>query len=282
MEAQWLPNNIKKGFLRDVTKQYGADATVHVDQGARRPRLGRERGQGSRASTPTHQAKGEFGLDIVPAKVALEKLKAAPDGTVMVVVRADRPNLVTRISHVGFLVHKKKGVFLRHASRTFGKVVDEDLEAYLGRNLGYAKWTVDGFALFEVTRVPLPTRVASGLGGGLARKRLFLGGLRVGVGVFGDLVELFPHRGLGLREAVGLHEHLPVALADGAEGVRRGAPTGANEGVELHVDQHGGEAIGAQGVVNGRDHGKGLRGGLFTHDVETTRVGAGLLKRSPK
>jgi hypothetical protein len=153
MEAQWLPNNIKKGFLRDVTKQYGGDATVHVTKVLDDRAWGAKEGKGLGLDAD-HQAKGEFGLDLVPAKVALEKLKAAPDGTVFVVVRADRPTLVTRISHVGFLMHKKNGVFLRHASRTFGKVVDEDVSAYLKRNLGYAKWTVTGFALFEVTAPP--------------------------------------------------------------------------------------------------------------------------------
>jgi hypothetical protein len=71
-------------------------------------------------------------------------------------VRADRPHLVTRITHVGFLVHKKNKLFMRHASKTFGAVVDEDLSSYLGRNLGYAKWTVEGFSLYEVTSQGTP------------------------------------------------------------------------------------------------------------------------------
>jgi hypothetical protein len=150
MEAQWLPNNLKKGFLRDVTKQYAGDTTVHVTKVITEKTWAAKEGKGLGLDAE-HQAKGEFGLDILPAKAALEKLKKAPDGTVIVVVRADKPSLVTRISHVGFLVHKKEGVFMRHASKTFGKVVDEDLTAYLGRNLGYAKWTVEGFALLEVT-----------------------------------------------------------------------------------------------------------------------------------
>jgi hypothetical protein len=149
MEAQWLPHNVEKGFLRDVTKQYGGDATVHVVKRIDERAWSAKEGV-SLGLDHEHQAKGEFGLDIVPASVALEKLKGAPDGTVVVVVRSDRPHLVTRISHVGFLLHKKKGLFMRHASRTFGRVVDEDVTSYLGRNLGYAKWTVEGFALFEV------------------------------------------------------------------------------------------------------------------------------------
>ncbi len=153
MEAQWLPNNIKKGFLRDVTKQYGGDAVVHVTK-VLDDRAWKSKEAKSLDLDAAHQAHGKFGIDIVPVKAALEKLNAAPDGTVVVVVRADKPALVTRISHVGFLMHTPKGPFMRHASKTFGKVVDEDLSAYLGRNLAYAKWTVEGFALFEVMAPP--------------------------------------------------------------------------------------------------------------------------------
>lgn len=151
MEAQWLPNNITKGILRDVTKQYGGADTVHVTKVLGDDQWNAKEGKGL-GLDKEHQARGEFALDLIPARLALEKLKAAPDGTVVVVVRADRPRLVTRISHVGFLVHKKKGPFMRHASRTFGKVVDEDLSSYLGRNLSYAKWTVEGFSLYEVVQ----------------------------------------------------------------------------------------------------------------------------------
>jgi hypothetical protein len=149
MEAQWLPHNVEKGFLRDVTKQYGGEAVVHVVKALGDEQWAAKEGK-ALGLDREHQARGEFGLDVIPARVALEKLKAAPDGTVVVVVRADRARLVTRIGHVGFLLHKKKGVFMRHASRTFGHVVDENLASYLSRNLGYAKWTVEGFSLFEV------------------------------------------------------------------------------------------------------------------------------------
>jgi hypothetical protein len=149
MEAQWLPNNVKKGILRDVTKQYGGADVVRVKKVLGDDQWDAKEGKGLKLDRE-HQARGEFELDVIPARLALEKLKAAPDGTVVVVVRADRPRLVTRISHVGFLLHKKKGLFMRHASRTFGRVVDEELSSYLGRNLGYAKWTVEGFSLYEV------------------------------------------------------------------------------------------------------------------------------------
>jgi hypothetical protein len=155
MEAQWLPSNLKKGFLKDVTRELGGDATVRVgkklDAVAWASKSGAALGLSSKA-----QKRGEFSWELIPAALALEKLQQAPSGTVVVVVRADRPKLVTRISHVGFLIHKKEGPFLRHASRSFGKVVDEPLANYLGRNLGYAKWTVEGLSLYSVQALPSP------------------------------------------------------------------------------------------------------------------------------
>lgn len=151
MEAQWLPSNLKKGFLRDVTRELGGEATVAVSK-----RLDDAAWAGAAGSqlalSPAAQKRGEFSWEMIPAALAQEKLEQAPTGTIVVVVRADRRALVTRISHVGFLVHKKAGPYLRHASKSFGKVVDEPLANYLGRNLGYAKWTVEGLSLYAVAK----------------------------------------------------------------------------------------------------------------------------------
>ncbi len=75
--------------------------------------------------------------------------KVLPAGLLVVVVRADRPSLVTRVSHVGVLVQGPKGPLLRHASRSFKKVVEEPVSRYLSRNLDFAQWTIEGLALFE-------------------------------------------------------------------------------------------------------------------------------------
>ena len=153
MEAQWLPSNLKKGFLKDITRAIGGEQTVQVkkrlDDAAWKSKTGA--GLGLAAQSQKH---GDYAWDMIPAAIALEKLQKAPTGSVVVVVRADRPNMVTRISHLGFLIHKKNGPYLRHASRSFGKVVEEPLANYLGRNLNYAKWTVEGLSLYAVQPPP--------------------------------------------------------------------------------------------------------------------------------
>lgn len=149
MEAQWIPNNLKRGVLEDITRAIGGAQTIKVHKALDDAAWASKTGA---ALELRHQfqRRGTFEWDAIPAAIALEKLTDAPTGTVVVVVRADRPTMVTRISHIGFLIHKKQGPFLRHASRSFGKVVDEPLANYLGRNLGYAKWTVEGLSLYSV------------------------------------------------------------------------------------------------------------------------------------
>lgn len=153
MEAQWLPANVKKGFLKDVTRQYGGEATLKtvkvITEATWKEKSGRSLGL-----APAAQARGSFPLEIIPAAKALAALEHAPSGLVLVVARADRPWLVTRISHVGVLIQSDKGPLLRHASRSFKRVVDEPLARYLTRNLDFGKWTIDGLAVFEPSAPP--------------------------------------------------------------------------------------------------------------------------------
>jgi hypothetical protein len=73
-----------------------------------------------------------------------------PSGTILVVVREDRPYKLSRVSHLGFVLHKNGRTYLRHATTRAAKVVDEELGGFLGRNSKYEKWRVVGVSLFEV------------------------------------------------------------------------------------------------------------------------------------
>ncbi|WP_375757748.1 N-acetylmuramoyl-L-alanine amidase-like domain-containing protein [Corallococcus exercitus] len=154
MEAQWLPNNIKKGLLVDVTRKYAKEDTVTVtktltahtwqSKSSMALQLPRER-----------QPVGTFTLDMIPLDKVLERARGVPSGTILVVMREDLPLKATRITHLGFVVQKKKRTYLRHASRGgYNRVVDEDLETFLARNARYDKWRVTGVSLFEARRPP--------------------------------------------------------------------------------------------------------------------------------
>lgn len=156
MEAQWLPVNVKRGLLRDVTAQYGGENTRKVKK-VLTAATWKEKGAVGLALPESKQPRGTFELEVIPSAVAAEALAKAPPGLLVVVVRADRPWLVTRVSHVGVLVQGPKGPLLRHASRSFKKVVEEPVSRYLTRNLDFAQWTIEGLALFEpLLPAPVP------------------------------------------------------------------------------------------------------------------------------
>ncbi|MGA9521865.1 MAG: N-acetylmuramoyl-L-alanine amidase-like domain-containing protein [Myxococcaceae bacterium] len=160
MEAQWLPNNVRKGFLRDVTRAYGDRDTVRV-----RKVLSEESWQSgsSRALMLPREAqpRGEFAFDLIPLDKVRRIAGRIPTGTILVVVRADRPNKVTRITHLGFVIQKGRRTRLRHAARGhYARVVDEDLATFLTRNSKYSKWPVEGVALFQPLLPELSAPVA--------------------------------------------------------------------------------------------------------------------------
>jgi hypothetical protein len=148
MEAQWLPRNLERGVLRNVTAQWGGDKTRRVKKVLTAATWKEKSGAGL-ALPESKQPRGTFELDVIPSAFAAEALRKAPAGLLVVVVRADRPSLVTRVSHVGVLVQTAKGPMLRHASRSFKKVVDEPVSRYLTRNLDFGQWTIEGLALYE-------------------------------------------------------------------------------------------------------------------------------------
>lgn len=152
MEAQWLPDNVRKGFLRDVTRRLGGAVVTRVEK-ILTPQTWTSRSATALRLPAEHQVVGSFPIELVPLKHALDVAHLAPSGTLMMVVREERPLLVTRVTHVGFIVHGRK-TMLRHAARVTGKVVDEDLETFFARNAGYAKWPVVGVAFYLVTEPP--------------------------------------------------------------------------------------------------------------------------------
>lgn len=152
MEAQWLPNNIRKGFLVDVTRRYGGEDTVQV-QKVLTARTWTSKSSQELKLPKARQPVGTYTLNIIPLERLLAHARQVPSGTIMVIVREDLPLKATRITHLGFVVQKGKRTWLRHAARNgYYRVVDEDLETFLTRNSRYTKWKVTGMSLFEAHR----------------------------------------------------------------------------------------------------------------------------------
>jgi hypothetical protein len=152
MESQWLPNNLRKGFLVDVTRRHGATDTVRVEK-TLTARTWTSRSSLALQLPKERQPQGTYALDMIPLDRVMAHARSLPSGTILVVLREDLPLKATRVTHLGFVVQKGKRTYLRHAARSvYQRVVDEDLEAFLARHARYAKWKVSGVSLFEARR----------------------------------------------------------------------------------------------------------------------------------
>jgi hypothetical protein len=156
-ESQWIPANQALGVLRDITHQVGGDAVVDS-----RKRLGARVWSGKwrrwRTRLGARLPRGEFVLPVLPLEAAIRRLDSIPAGSILSVVRVDRPRTPTRISHQGIVVQKGGRRFLRHASSgpNFRRVIDYPLISYLRFSQRYFRnrWRVLGINLQEIVQSP--------------------------------------------------------------------------------------------------------------------------------
>ena len=149
-EGHWLTANVRKGYVRVVTEALaGKDAVRHVKEVTRAQWA--ERTMGETIKLPDERAPvGRFPLPYLPLNRVLAVAKAIPSGTFFAVVREDRPRSPTMVTHLGIVVQKADGTWLRHAGHDlYSQVVDEQLAHFVERNRTYSKWPVLGLLLFE-------------------------------------------------------------------------------------------------------------------------------------
>ncbi len=144
-EAQWLPANVAKGYLREETTE--------IDRAAPSATLVLRREQWSKVRGLERLAlaeipEGEFSIRYLPLAEARERAAQIAPGSVMLIVRAQDPRRVVRVSHMALVVRGANGLAVRHAS--FGKekkVIEESIGEFLDRLGTYREWPVIGVAL---------------------------------------------------------------------------------------------------------------------------------------
>lgn len=156
MEAEWLPFNEAKGFIREATRRYGGRDAVRT-QKVVTAAAWKTPSATALALPADRQITGRFPLWLLP----LDRLEAhaagIPTGTLLLVVREDRAWKVTRITHLGFVIHRGGVTYLRHANKQPSyRVVDEPLAHFIARNARYDKWKVDGVSLYDVLPLAEP------------------------------------------------------------------------------------------------------------------------------
>jgi hypothetical protein len=152
MMAQWIPQNQKAGFIKDITEIVGGDSVSIASK-----RLNAEVWRWRRKKNswpdldPADVPEGVFKLPIIPINRARELVAKIPAGTIVNVVRVDYRSMPVRITHQGLVVVRRGKRYLRHAARAgYKRVVDELLDTFLRRNSAYRKWPVAGINLQKI------------------------------------------------------------------------------------------------------------------------------------
>jgi hypothetical protein len=156
VQAQWLPANVEKGWLVELTRPLAGERAVPVpiELTPDRWRAVRAAGRAIDGLPSARQPMGRFELWAVPPEALATLGPLIPDGTAIVVVREDEPARCTRISHVGLVVAGPSGERLvRHATAWprdgRGRVIEEPLAEFAVRQRrARPGWPLVGFALF--------------------------------------------------------------------------------------------------------------------------------------
>lgn len=152
MMAQWIPQNQKAGFIKDITGEVGGDSVSIAYKRLNAEVWEHRRKQSSWPELdPADVPDGVFKLPIIPINRAGELVDKIPAGSILNVVRVDYRSMPVRVTHQGLVVVRGGKRYLRHAARAgYQRVVDELLETFLLRNSKYQKWPVAGINLQKI------------------------------------------------------------------------------------------------------------------------------------
>ena len=176
-EADWLPNNIAAGIVRDITAEVaGSDTRTITKLISKRawyaaktvkdlkgPRIQGLSEAEKQALVDEWRASGASIPDqtVSLAYLPIEKLGAhardIPSGTIVSLVRADKPSIPTIVSHMGLIVQKDGHTYLRHAAQN-DRVIDVLVPGYFDK-YKTSKWALLGLNLAapaELTGPALP------------------------------------------------------------------------------------------------------------------------------
>ncbi|MCG3173649.1 MAG: hypothetical protein GMKNLPBB_01848 [Myxococcota bacterium] len=147
MEAQWIPANIKKGYVRDITRQIGGDRVIWASKSYTREAWEKRRNPHLIPLEWEQVPHGVAGIPVIPLDAFPELLPRIPHGAIVSIVRADYYSIPNRISHLGIVVagREKNSRIFRHATKVWwNRVIDAPMEAYIERLKKTPQWPVTG------------------------------------------------------------------------------------------------------------------------------------------
>jgi hypothetical protein len=154
--SQWLPANVARGFVADVTSSL-AGVPVRVVGKEYSPASWDAVRAAGRAIPGLPRARlpaGRFELPVVSPADAPRIAGQLPEGAIVFVVRADEPGRATRVTHAGLVVHGPGGAALvRHATSTKGveRVIEEPLDRFVRRQeRAFPRWPLEGLSFWAI------------------------------------------------------------------------------------------------------------------------------------
>lgn len=150
--SQWIPRNVEKGWIRPISRELAGDATIEVASVYDRDRWSRlaRRGHQLDGVPAPLLPVGRFATELVPTASLGAVEPRLPEGAVVWVVRAERRDQVTRITHGGLVVVKQGRRWIRHASASPSvmRVVEEPLAEFVKHQRQASSRPLVGLAVF--------------------------------------------------------------------------------------------------------------------------------------
>jgi len=148
MEAQWIPDLVRKGYLEEATVRFGGDAvaweSISYDE---KEWKARRKLRGLAWQPPL---AGEHRVPYIALADAAKLASTLPEGLVINVVRAPVDGAVSLVTHSGLLVIKDGKRYVRHAALRQAQVIDEPLERFIARHAQMRLRKVLGLNLLAV------------------------------------------------------------------------------------------------------------------------------------
>ncbi|MBI4700027.1 MAG: DUF1460 domain-containing protein [Deltaproteobacteria bacterium] len=153
MMAQWIPQNVAAGFVRDITREVGESATVVARLQVRSEQF--ERGPGTKLLlAAADRPVGSYELPIVPIALAAGLADRVPHGTIVTSIRRADPRLPYRAGHVGLVLVLGGERRVRHATAARGRVVEQSFASFVAWQRRKRQRPVEGLNLLAIAKAP--------------------------------------------------------------------------------------------------------------------------------
>jgi transposase InsO family protein len=150
--SQWIPANLRKGWIAPLQGDWPAAAVATTYDEARWRRLARL-GLSLPGVPAGRLPAGRFEVAVVPPDAFAALGARLPPGTIAFVLREERADRLTMVSHAGLVVAGPRGEpLLRHATSSLGvsRVIEEPPDRFVARQRAASRRPLAGFALFTI------------------------------------------------------------------------------------------------------------------------------------